>query len=105
MPEWLILLLVCWVIFRVVKRESWGTHRHRLGDEERSRLREQRARVHAERARLRAERRARKSVTPTATRVETPVESLQRRFVEGAITVDQYERELDRIYRNPSSAA
>ena len=105
MPEWVILLLVAWVIFRVMRREGCGTHRHRLDDAERSRLREQRARMHAERARLRAERRGRKAVQQRAARAETPVESLQRRFVDGSITVDQYERELDRIYRNPSSAA
>lgn len=29
---------------------------------------------------------------------ESPLEVLQRRFVEGRIDVDQYERELDRLY-------
>lgn len=29
---------------------------------------------------------------------ESPLDALQRRFVEGRIDVDQYERELDRLY-------
>lgn len=32
-------------------------------------------------------------------REESPLQALQRRFVDGAITVEEYERELDRLYR------
>ena len=36
---------------------------------------------------------------PVAGRSETALESLQRRFVDGAITLKQYEAELDRLDR------
>jgi hypothetical protein len=32
------------------------------------------------------------------TRVETPLEKLQREFAEGALTVEQYEREVGKLY-------
>jgi len=30
-------------------------------------------------------------------RRETPLQSLQRRFVEGGLTVEEYEREIDQL--------
>jgi len=35
---------------------------------------------------------------PAAPVVETPLESLQRRFAEGHMSVDQYEREVGRLF-------
>lgn len=36
-------------------------------------------------------------VPPAAAAPETPLESLQRRFAEGQITMEQYERDVDRL--------
>jgi hypothetical protein len=42
------------------------------------------------------------AVTPPkpVARTETPMEALQRRYVEGALTVEEYEAELDRLLRS-----
>jgi hypothetical protein len=93
MPEWLIILIVFFVVSRVVRGRGYDARcmrgsAHRLQAEERRALR-------------REQRALRRGVElPTAApKVETPMEALQRRYVEGAITVEQYEAELDKLYR------
>jgi hypothetical protein len=44
-------------------------------------------------------RRQREPAAPvTAARAETPEESLQRRFAAGAISIEEYEREVGKLY-------
>ena len=51
-----------------------------------------------DRSERRALRRERQTAL-SAPKPETPMEALQRRYVEGSITVEQYEAELDKLYR------
>ncbi len=95
--EWMIFILVCWVAVRFL---GVATGRGRGERWEERRLR--RAERWEERRLGRAERRG---VTPPPVRVappkpvETPEEKLRRQYVEGTLSVEQYERELDRLYR------
>lgn len=50
-----------------------------------------------DRRRVRASR-ARNRVPAAPEQPESPLETLQRRFVEGAIDIERYEREVDRLY-------
>ena len=89
MPEWLIILIVFFVMSRIVRKSGYGAQcmsgrSHRLRASER----------HA----LEREREKRRSMP--APKVETPMEALQRRYVEGNITVEEYEAELDKLYRH-----
>lgn len=86
MPEWLIILIVFFVVSRVVRSRGHG--RHCMGG------RSQRL----DRAERRALRRESQPAIPAA-KPETPMEALQRRYVEGNLTVEQYEAELDKLYR------
>jgi uncharacterized membrane protein len=86
MPEWLIILIVFFVVSRVVRSRGDGARcmsgrSHRL-----------------DRAARRTLRRERQTAIPAA-KPETPMEALQRRYVDGSITVEQYEAELDKLYR------
>lgn len=88
MPEWLLFLAIVFIAFRIRRRHRW--HR-RIRDE-----------------RLRAARAGRElpgTSAPAMPPRETPLESLQRRFVAGSISVEQYEAELDRMLRRPGGGA
>ena len=88
MPEWLLFLAIVFIAFRIRGRRRW--HR-RMRDET-----------------LRAARAAHEvpgTSTPAVLPRETPLESLQRRFVAGSISVEQYEDELDRLLRRPGGRA
>ncbi len=88
MPEWLIWGGVVWFILAIMGRRgcSWrGPRLHRVGD-----------RRSVGRARTAARlpgRRAPSRVAPAPPK-ETAEERIRRRFVEGRITLDQYEAEL-----------
>jgi hypothetical protein len=85
MPEWLIIVAVFFVVSRLVRSSRRRGHgRGRIG------------RAHA---RDLSEGGGVRPLAPP--RVETPMEALQRRYVEGSITVEQYERELDELFRKP----
>jgi uncharacterized membrane protein len=83
MPEWLIFVLVAWFVVRFLGR---GKHRKRIRERER------------ERERLAA------AKTPPAVQsaAETEEERLRRRYVSGEMSVEQYERALDALYRGNS---
>jgi uncharacterized membrane protein len=87
MPEWLIILIVFFVVSRVVRARG---HDARCMSGRSHRLRE--------RERARALQRERHRSVP-APKVESPMEALQRKYVDGSITVEEYEAELDRLYR------
>ena len=88
MPEWLILLIIWFIVMRVQSRGS------RCGP--RSVPRRRHTGLHYARGmRLNP---------PAAPPAETPLQSLQREFVSGAITVEQYEQKLDRLLRRPGGA-
>ena len=91
MPEWLIIVIVFIVMSRIVRRNRYGAQ-CMSGRSHRLRARERRA--------LREERAAGQMRSMPAPKVETPMEALQRRYVEGNITVEQYESELDKLYRS-----
>jgi len=97
MPEWLIVLIVFIVFSRVLRARGYDARCMR-GGEHRLRGRGQRLRL-AERHALEREQRA-----MPAPKVETPMEALQRRYVEGEITVEEYEAGLDKLYRGGASA-
>jgi hypothetical protein len=88
MPEWLILVAIILVALRIRRRHRW-----------RRSLRDERVRA------LHAGQEAPGTATQAVLSRETPLESLQRRFVAGSISVEQYEAELDRMLRRPGGAA
>lgn len=79
--EWLIFGLVCWAVVRFLGINRCGAARGRW-----------------EHRRMPAARRE-----PALPQAPAPAESaeqrLRRQYVEGTLTVEQYERELDRLYR------
>lgn len=87
MPEWLIIVIVFIVFSRVLRARRYdaGCMRGRPRG------------LHARR-REQLERERQRAVPPP--RVETPMEALQRKYVEGSITVEEYETELDKLYRS-----
>ncbi|MFQ5890486.1 MAG: hypothetical protein ACE5JR_10605 [Gemmatimonadota bacterium] len=105
MPDWLIWLLVgifvascgrgCHVVWRHRSLENPGDLRRRLEDPE--------ARGPEDRGRRGPEDRGRRrlhsgpaAIAPTAP--ESRLQELQRKYVEGLITVEEYEAELDRLH-------
>ena len=88
MPEWLLMLAIIFIALRIHRRHRW--HRG---------IREERLRA------LRAGREVPGTSAQPVPARETPVESLQRRFVAGSISVEQYEAELDRLLRRPGGGA
>ena len=85
MPEWLIILIVFFVMSRVLRARGYDA-------------RCMRGRSPRLRASGRALERERHRTMP-APKVESPMEVLQRKYVDGSITVEEYEAELDRLYR------
>jgi uncharacterized membrane protein len=85
MPEWLIVLLVFFVVSRVIRGGRRCVHRGHHQRLERS----------ANRG-LSGGAGGRYVAPPKA---QSPMEALQRRYVDGSITVEEYERELDRMLR------
>lgn len=82
--EWLIFVLVCWVAVRFLgvgrtRRGRWAGRRLRGRPPEPQAL----------------------PPKPVAA-PETAEQRLRREYVEGTLTVEQYERELDRLYRSGS---
>ena len=116
--DWILLLLVIWGVSMVVGRRGGcafrGRGRYRWLDETESTastsgsVRDELAQARwSGRGALTARRdavRTRRSGAGARARAatalaETPMESLQRRFVDGSLTVEEYERELDRLLR------
>ena len=103
MPDWLIWVVIAAVLSSCGRGCGWGVRRYRRlqqGDADEERVRGRRARH-----RLtccgdeKAVARAREPMEqPAVSRpVETPLQALQRRFVNGAITMEQYEAEIDKL--------
>lgn len=108
MPEWLIFAVIIFFALRLSRgaRCGWGGHARRRiegrasGAEGRERgparlgtgddLRAPQGHARPKPARRPAKR--------LPERQESPLEALQRRFVNGAMTVEEYERELDELY-------
>ena len=109
MPDWLIWLVVFWVIFgcgrgcrRVYGRRGWRRDLE-AGEDQAAALRD--GQVGAERQ-LAADTHgaslpmaAAGGVAAERRPVETPLQTLQRQFVEGTMTMEQYEAALDRLDR------
>ena len=85
MPDWLIWVAIAAVLSSCGRGCGWGVRRYRSlqhGDADEGRVRGPRARRH---------------LTRGSRPVETPLQALQRRFVNGAITMEQYEAEIDKL--------
>jgi hypothetical protein len=95
MPEWLIIIAVFFIVTRLLRsrRHRFGLYRH-PGQLRGARMRE----LRRARMRERHEPHDRLGARPQPT-TETPEDALRRRFVEGSITVEEYEAQLDRLYR------
>lgn len=102
--EWLAwLIIACAVLFGCGRGCAWGYRRHRrVAGHEMSGGRVGSGRREALRAAPSEPAIPAEAREPVAVggreRVESPLETLQRRFIEGSIDVEEYERELDRLY-------
>ena len=86
MPEWLIFLVVIWFFFGVLgRRARWGcgSRHRRLGTA-----------PGAARFESRSKPRPRQVAPPPP---ETAEQRLQRQFVEGRLTMEEYETELAKV--------
>lgn len=81
--EWLIFILVCWAAVRFLAPGRCG--------EGRWASRQLRG--------ARAPKPLPQKQSPPQPEPETEEQRLRRQYVEGSLTVEQYERELDRLYR------
>ena len=113
MPDWLIWFIVIWVLFGGGAGCRWGwrrSHGRRLSERDEDALedptvgpaRQVPASVHDSETPAAAATATGPVVTePGAavrpTKPETPLERLQREFVEGTISLDRYEEEIDRL--------
>lgn len=97
MPDWIVWLVVGFIVYRFCVAGGGGScgrslpHTSRRGDADDRELSggsPTRATMHRGAGR----------------RAETPIQAAQRRFVEGATTVEEYEAELDRALRNRQSS-
>lgn len=118
MPEWVILVVLAVILLNVRGRCCTGRRRirgiredatRRLADSTGGAERERGARSRLSRGReegfdqvaLGLDRnrdrgdRSRERIAPA----ETPLQGLQRRFIDGALTMEQYEAELDKLAR------
>ncbi len=85
MPDWLIWVVIAAVLSGCGRGCGWGVRRYRglqHGDADEGRVGGPRARRH---------------LTGGSQPVGTPLEALQRKFVKGAITLEQYEAEIDKL--------
>ncbi|MFQ5678073.1 MAG: hypothetical protein ACE5HP_01280 [Gemmatimonadota bacterium] len=105
MPDALIILLVALFALRLARRGSccgWSWKRDRLeegADRPRHYVETRRSAALPSRTSPQMPRRA------LSAPQETPLETLQRRFVDGRMTLEDYERELDRLYVSERSSA
>lgn len=104
MPDWLIWVVIAAVLMSCGRGCGWGVRRYRSlqhGDTaDEGRVRGPRARRHLTRGvEENPVARAREPIEkPAVSRpVETPLQALQRKFVNGAITLEQYEAEIDKL--------
>ncbi len=105
MPDWLIWVMIAAVLSGCGRGCGWGVRRHRglqHGDADEGRVGGPRARRRLARGveeNMVARARAREPIEQPAVsrRVETPLQALQRSFVNGAITLEQYEAEIDKL--------
>ncbi len=103
MPDWLIWVVIAAVLSGCGRGCGWGVRRYRglqHGEVDEERVRGPRARRHLTRGvEENMVARAREPIgEPAVSRpVETPLQTLQRKFVNGAITLEQYEAEIDKL--------
>lgn len=106
MPDWLIWLAAFWLLFGCGAgcRRAWSHRRLRGGAEAVDQrtldsTRSGAAALGPNPPGASALRPPPEGRVPDSGRLETALEALQRRFVDGAITVEQYEAALDRLDR------
>ncbi len=106
--EWLLFIVVCWAAIRFLGAGRCGPAFDRLEllrrrQQLRERRQELRDRRQESRERKEGMRAARGTTIVTSGQrlapSETAEERLRRQYVEGTLSVDQYERELDALYR------
>ncbi len=102
MPDWLIWVVIAAVLSGCGRGCGWGVRRYRglqHGDADEGRVDSPKARRHLTRGVEENVARARQPIEePAVSRpVETPLQALQREFVNGAITMEQYEAEIDKL--------
>ena len=103
MPDWVIWVVIAAVLSGCGRGCGWGVRRYRglqRGDVDEGRVGGPRARRHLTRGvEENVVARARQPIEePAVSRpVETPLQALQRSFVNGTITLEQYEAEIDKL--------
>lgn len=98
---WLFWILVAALFFGCGRACGWGgpRERHRIDRKREDGLEGREEKPRLDQARAPEPRRARDpKPVPVAAR-QSPLKSLQREFVEGRITLEEYERELDALER------
>jgi hypothetical protein len=113
MPDWLIWMVIAFAIMGCGR--SCGRRMHGYGRYHRERMRDRREEMRAVGPRARTQladgppewehtsvsQRPRKAASSPAPppRRETPLQALQRRFVDGSLSLEQYESEVDKLKR------
>ncbi len=103
MPDWLIWVVIAAVLSGCGRGCGWGVRRYRglqHGEVDEGRVRGPRARRRLTRGvEENVVARAREPIEkPAVSRpVGTPLQALQRKFVNGALTLEQYEAEIDKL--------
>ena len=103
MPDWLIWVVIAAVLSSCGRGCGWGVRRYRRlqqGDADEGRVRGPRARphlTHGVEENVVASGREPIEEPAVSRPVETPLQALQRKFVIGAITLEQYEAEIDKL--------
>ena len=94
MPDWIIWVVIAAVLSGCGRGCGWGVRRYRSlqhGDADEGQVRGPRAR---RRLTCGVEENA---VARSSRPVETPLQALQRKFVNGGLTMEQYEAEIDQL--------
>ncbi len=106
MPDWLIWLAAFWLLFGCGAgcRRAWSHRRLRSGASAADANAlpsgsSDPATAHAVPPGSSSEEMSADNAAPVPAEPQTALESLQRRFVDGALTLEQYEAELDRLDR------